>query len=180
MERGRGGRGRNQAVKAWKLDTQKLSANTNDEQQMENLTLKGDCKIYTCPFQNKIRNRILILSPTFGHYYPVSSLGCKSALHCGSPSSVPGQYSQYPIFLCGEDGYAEGKDGQHNSHTPQQSEVSTTVFHNFWHGAAIWSKTNAGIAGHHHPQTGPFCTYAPFSVLLPFFKCTLAVVFCYR
>jgi hypothetical protein len=45
-------------------------------------------------------------------------------------------------------------------------------------GAAIWTKTNFGPTGRHHPRSIPFHMHAPFPALLTIFKCILKVVFC--
>jgi hypothetical protein len=45
-------------------------------------------------------------------------------------------------------------------------------------GAVIWSKTNFGLTGHHHPRISFFPHVCTVPALLPFFKCILKVVFC--
>jgi hypothetical protein len=45
-------------------------------------------------------------------------------------------------------------------------------------GATIWSKLALGLLATITFKAVPFCVYAPFPVLLPFFKCISEVVFC--
>jgi hypothetical protein len=55
------------------------------------------------------------------------------------------------------------------------ADVPSIIFRT---AAAIWSKTNSGPAGHHHPRSSPLTHVSTVPSASAIFKCILQVVFC--